>query len=91
MGVSRGAVSQWMKAVEAGGVDALRSRPRPGRPRRLSSEKRDGLPDLLARGAEAFGFRRQVWTCQRVAHVIKNEFGVAYSKSHTSRVLKEIG
>jgi len=91
LGVSRGAVSQWMKAAEEGGGDALRSRPRPGRPGRLSAENRNRLPALLSRGAEAYGFRGEVWTCRRVAKIIKDEFGVRYSKSHTSRVLKAVG
>ena len=91
LGVSRGAVSQWMKAAEEGGVEALRSRPRPGRPGRLSSENRNRLPALLSRGAEAYGFRGEVWTCGRVAKIIQEKFGVTYSKSHTSRVLKAVG
>lgn len=91
LGISKGAVSQWMKAAEAGGREALRSRPRPGRPERLNSEKRKRLPGLLARGAGAFGFRGEVWTCRRVAKVIRDEFGVRYSKAHISRILQDIG
>ena len=34
MGVSEGAVSQWMKRAREGGLEALRHRPPPGAPRR---------------------------------------------------------
>lgn len=91
LGVSRGAVRQWMKAAEEGGGDALRSRPRPGRPGRLSSENRNRLPALLARGAETYGFRGEVWTGRRVAQLIQDEFGVTDSQSPTARVLKAVG
>jgi hypothetical protein len=36
------------------------------------------LPELLAEGAEAHGFRGDVWTCERVAEVIRREFGVSW-------------
>jgi hypothetical protein len=49
------------------------------------------IPELLWHGAEAYGFRGEVWTCARVAVVIAQEYGVCYSKSHVSRVLRQLG
>src|SRR4030042_7036418 len=49
------------------------------------------LPDRLWHGAEAFGFRGDLWTCPRVAALIYHEFGVRYSRSQVSRLLKRIG
>ncbi len=43
----------------------------------LSAEQLAQLPALLERGAEAYGFRGQVWTCRRVAEVIRRTFGVS--------------
>ncbi len=40
------------------------------------AEQQRQLPDLLAQGAEAFGYRGQVWTTERVAEVIERTFGV---------------
>jgi transposase len=48
------------------------------------------LPELLERGAEAHGFRGEVWTCERVAIVIRREFGVSYHPAHVSRLLKAL-
>src|SRR3712207_2204817 len=74
LGVSKGAVSQWMKrARDGGGVEALKRRPTPGARPRLSEERRAKLPELLERGAEAHGFRGEVWACERVAIVIRKE------------------
>jgi transposase len=87
LGVTAGAVSQWLAAARAGGPAALRSRPVPGAPARLTATQRDLLPELLWHGAEAYGFRGAVWTCTRVAHVISRQFGVTYSKSQVSRLL----
>ena len=92
LGVGKGAVSQWMKrAREEGGKEALRKRPSPGAPPRLSADQRAKLPGLLEKGAVAHGFRGEVWTCQRVAQLIKREFGVGYHPAHVSRILKKLG
>src|SRR5687768_13098489 len=67
LGVSKGAVSQWMKrSRDGGGVVALKRRPAPGARPRLSKQQRAKVPELLERGAEAHGFRGEVWTCERV-------------------------
>ena len=88
LGVTQGAVSQWLKrAHEGGGVEALRSQPALGRQSALTDEQLSQLPALLARGVEAFGFRGDRWTTKRVAEVIKQIFGVSYHPAHVSRLL----
>jgi transposase len=91
LGVSEGAVSQWMKRAKEEGAKGLRHNPPPGAPSRLSEDERATLPELLARGAEAHGFRGEVWTCERVAIVIRKEFGVSYHPAHVSRVVRALG
>jgi len=91
LGVSKGAVSQWIKrAREGGGAQALKRRAAPGARPRLSEQQRAKVPELLGRGAEAYGFRGEVWTCERVATVIRREFGVSYHPAHVSRLLKAL-
>jgi transposase len=90
LGVTKGAVSQWIKTGKEGGEKALEDRPKPGAPRRLSTAERQRIPGLLELGAESFGFRGDVWTCSRIAKVIKREFGVKYHPAHVSRILKEL-
>ena len=92
LGVSAGAVSQWLtRAREAGSVEALARRPPPGMTPRLSQEQRAQIPALLAQGAEAHGFRGDVWTATRVAEVIRRTFGVRYHRDHVSRLLRQLG
>src|SRR5947209_4379781 len=74
LGVSKGAVSQWLSRARTQGVEALRRHPAPGPQPKLSAEQFSQLPELLARGAEAFGFRGQVWTTKRVAKLIECQF-----------------
>ena len=60
--MTQGAVSQWVKRAQDGGAEGLRHQPPPGAAPRLSSEQRDQLLELLARGTEAFGFQGDVRT-----------------------------
>lgn len=90
LGVTEGAVSQWMSALDEGGPDALRSHARSGGPPKIPWEQLQLLPDCLSHGAEAYGFHGEVWNCLRVALVIEQEFGVRYHKAHVSRLLKRL-
>src|SRR4051812_44289062 len=90
LGVTKGAVSQWIKRGRERGVEGLKHRIASGAPPRLSEEERARLPELLAQGAPAHGFRGDVWTCERVAEVIRKEFGVVYHPAHVSRLLKAL-
>ncbi len=89
--VSAGAVSGWLKRARASGVEALRRHPAPGPTPKLTAEQRARLPDLLAQGAEAYGFVGDVWTTRRVAAVIKQTFGIRYHPAHVSRLLRRHG
>jgi transposase len=90
LGVSKAAVSDWMRRGREGGPEALRTQPKSGAPRRLSDEQVGRLPSLLQQGAEHFGFRGEVWTRRRVASVIERELGVRYSLTHVGRLLKAL-
>ena len=90
LGVSRPAVSQWLASAREFGRGVLRARPHTGAPSKLTLAQRRVIPEFLWQGAEAYGFRGEVLTCARIAQIIKGEFGVSYSKSLVSRLLKAI-
>jgi len=91
LGVTPGAVSQWLtRARDGGGPEALRRRPPPGPTPKLSAAQRARVPALLARGAEAYGFRGNVWTTARIAAVIERHFGVRYHPAHISRLARAL-
>ena len=90
LGVSNGAVSRWLTKAQREGVAALLSHPGPGPTPKLALAQQRLIPDLLWHGAEAYGFRGDVWTCARVARAVKEEFGILYSKSQISRLLRKL-
>jgi transposase len=92
LGATESAVNQWPASARRGGPEALASHTdRRGTHPKLTPEQVRLIPDFLWHGAEAYGFRGDLWTCDRVAGVIREEFGVTYSKSQTSRLLKRLG
>jgi transposase len=76
LGVTQGAVSQWVKRGREGGIAGLRRRTAPGSPPRLTPEQHAQLVEALVRGAPAFGFLGEVWTTKRIAALINELFGV---------------
>jgi transposase len=90
LGVSEGAVSQWMTRACDRGPEALRHRPHPGAARRLSADQLARLPELLHHGAEAYGFRGQVWTRSRIAALMQLAFGIWDHPRHVGRLCQVI-
>jgi transposase len=90
LGVSEGAVSQWLTVAEREGPEALLAHPAPGRPPRLTPAQKRLIPEFLWHGPEAYGLRGEVWTRARVARVIEEEFGVGYHKGHVGRLLENL-
>ena len=91
LGVSEGAASQWLKRGREQGVEALNAHPPQGVTPRLTVEQKAQIPHLLAKGAQAYGFRGDVWTASRVAEVIVRTFGVRYHRDHVGRLMREAG
>lgn len=90
LGVSEGAVSQWMRRAREGGPESLRHHPPAGAPRRLTADQLAQLPTLWPRGPEAYGFRGQLWTRGRIAAVIRVGLGVSSHPRHVGRLCKAI-
>ncbi len=81
----------WRRAYRARGRRGLQRKPMRGRPRKLSDAQLRRLPFLLGKGAIAYGFRTDLWTLERIAFVIRTEFGVSYHPGHVWRVLLRLG
>jgi transposase len=87
--VSRQSVLRWNRQRLDGGKDALRAAGRAGRKPRLEPEHEQELVKLLVAGPEAAGFSTPLWTLERVAKVIRREFGLACHATTALRVLRD--
>lgn len=80
LGISEETVCRWLALARDGGPAALRARPRSGHPPKLSADQKRLIPEFLWHGAEAYGFRGEVWTCARVACVIEEDLVFAITR-----------
>lgn len=87
VGVSRQTISSWAKVQPDDGMPA-RARGRPGA---LTPEQKRRLQSLLSTGATLSGFPTDNWTLQRVQILVAREFGIQYSLSNVSSLLKSLG
>jgi len=91
LGVDRRSVRRWKQAYRERGRDGVQARPAPGRPPKLTVSQRRTLVRWILRGPEAFGFRTALWTCQRIAELIRDRFGATYHPDHVGRLLHTCG
>lgn len=91
LGVDRRSVRRWNAAFRKKGEGALHKRPVPGRPVKLDAKARKRLERILLAGAQKASFATDLWTCPRVAQVIRERFGVEYHVDHVGRLLHSMG
>jgi transposase len=83
-------VSRWARAVAAEGETALEAAGRAGRKPLLNETERERLTARLLEGPERLGYETPLWTCNRVAHLIEQEFGVTYHSGHVWKILRQL-
>ena len=91
VGCHPSSVMRWREASESGGEEALRPRPVPGRPPKLTAKQKQRLVRRLLQGPMKHGYRTDLWTTARIAEVIERVFGVTYHRDHVGRLLHQMG
>jgi len=91
IGCHASSVMRWRNALHFGGQDALKAKPAPGRPPRLTLKQKKRLVRLLTQGAMAHGYRTELWTTQRIADLIERRLRVRYHRNHVGKLLHQIG
>jgi len=89
--VSNQAVSQWARLLHGQGEKGLRQAGRAGRLPRLGSAEKARLEKRLEQGPQRLGYETSLWTSERVAELIRDEFGVRYHPGHVWKILVSLG
>jgi len=92
LGLHRKTVYGWLAKFREGGWDALRARPVPGRPPKLTGTQIGTLYALIT-GSDPrqLSLDFALWTRDLVRQVIRREFGVALSEVSVGRLLRTMG
>ncbi len=92
LGFSRARIYEWLAAFREGGLEALRAKPIPGRPR-----KRDGRAwawvyrTVTMKNPLQMKFEFALWTRDMVRILIRERFGVRLSEVSVGRLLRKLG
>ena len=57
----------------------------------LEAAQWERLASLFLEGTKAQGFPTPLWSCPRVACLIKEEFGIDYHEDHVWKILQRLG
>jgi transposase len=92
LGMARGTVYGWLARYREGGKEALKARPMPGRPPKLTAAQMRRLYTMIV-GADPrqYEFEFALWTREMVRVLIRREFRVSLSAVSVGRLLRTLG
>jgi len=91
LGVEPRSVRRWLAAFRADGPRALMARPVSGRPPKLTRTQEKIVQRWLSDSPSVYDFPTELWTCQRLATLIHQEFGVSFHPGYLATWLRQRG
>lgn len=92
LGMTKAAVYSWLAQYREGGEDALRAKPVPGRPPKLTGTQMRRVYDLVVgKDPRQLRFAFALWTRDMIRELIAREFGVCLSAVSVGRLLAKLG
>jgi transposase len=92
LGMARSTVFGWIARYREGGKQALKARPVPGRPPKLTGAQLQRLYALISgTDPRQLQFEFALWTREMIAELIRGEFAVKLSLSGVGRLLRRLG
>jgi transposase len=92
LGMTRAAVYSWLARYREGGLEALKAKPVPGRPPKLTGAQLARLYGLVVgNDPRQLRFAFALWTRALIRELIGREFGVRLSEVSVGRLLRKLG
>ena len=83
------AVRKWVHRFGRQGTAGLFDRPRPGQPRKVTSELQRHLDRLVDQDPLQHGSLHSQWSCQELAHVLRQQTGLQVGRDTIRLALKK--
>lgn len=91
LGLARMSLNRWIRAVNVQGIQALMSRPRPGRPSQLTHQIAQQVEYHLEQSPQAFGLNRARWDGPTLVVHLKRHFGIKLKVRQAQNWMHQLG
>lgn len=92
LGINRRTLYRWLAAYHYGGEDALKAKPVPGAPRKVSGEVLQKLSATIRdKNPLQLKFEYALWTLAIIREVLRRDFNIKISEVSVGRLMKRIG
>ena len=92
LGLNRRTVYRWLAAYHYGGENALKAKPVPGAPRKVSGEVLQKLAAMIRdENPLQLKFEYALWTLAIIREVLRRDFNIKISEVSVGRLMKRIG
>lgn len=92
LGLNRRTIYRWLAAYHKGGVDALKAKPIPGAPTKLTAAQMARLARIVrTKTPQQLKFEYTLWTLAIIREVIRRQFGVLLWKVSVGRLMGRLG
>ncbi len=82
LGVHPNTVSRWVCTARDQGTGALKAKPTPGRPRKLSARQEKTVLGWMTKLPTSFGFPTDLWTSRRLTALIEQRWGIHFNSNY---------
>ena len=89
LGVHPNTVSRWVCTARDHGSGALKAKPTPGRPSKLTARQEKTVLRWVAQPPTRFGFASDLWTSRRLASLIEQRLGVHFNSNYLVEWLRQ--
>jgi transposase len=89
--VDQSCVHRWLDRFEAGGIEALVTESRPGRPNRWDESYEVLLVETVRHDPRWYGLEQSLWTCQLLAGYLVEQTGIQLSAERVRVLLHRHG
>ena len=90
-GLTRWAVVKWIHKANEEGLQAVKDRPRPGKPSQFSEDIMGELEQTLSKSPKEVGIARQRWDGVVLAEYLKRSYHINVHVRHAQRLIRKLG
>jgi transposase len=91
LGITRMSLNRWIHVINKEGVEALKPKPKPGRPARIGNQVQKKLEQHLEQSPQEFGLNRVQWDGPTLVIHLKREFGISLKVRQAQKWMHQLG